>query len=166
LPHLLYLNEADTKQLLDMGEFLDYVERAFLLYGQYQTGKIRGSFSPMLSFPGMAEHSDVDYRAGGIDSIPTICSTMGFGFWENSKFGLPSLWCVAALNSTENGMPLCLIHGYYLSVARTGASSAVSSKYLAKKNPKTLGIIGSGALARYMLTAHMEQYKNLEEICV
>ena len=150
-----------------MREFLDYVEQAFRLYGQYQTGKVRGSFSPMLSFPAMTEHSDVDYRAGGLDSIPTICSTMGFGFWDNpTKFGLPSLWCVAALNSTENGMPLCLIHGYYLSVARTGAASAVGSKYLAKKNPKTLGIIGSGALARFMLLAHLELYKNLEEVTV
>jgi alanine dehydrogenase len=167
LSRIIYLSEAETKQLLGMKEFLDYVEKAYLLYGQYQAGKISGTFSPMVSFPATVEHSDIDYRAGSIGSIPTICSTMGFGFWDNpSKFGLPSLWSIAALNSTENGMPLCLIHGYYLSVARTGASSAVSSKYLAKKNPKTLGIIGSGILAKYMLKAHLEQFNNLEEALV
>lgn len=164
---ILYLNEADVRPLVTMGDILNYCEEAYQIYGKYQKGKAQGYFSSMSSFPTKTPHSDVDYRAGTVDPIPSICTTLGWGFWDNpEKYRLPSVWEVVSLNDINTGKPLCLMHGYYLGGARTGAAGAICSKYLAKKDPKTLGLIGAGTVNMYMLSAHLELYKKFEKVNV
>lgn len=165
---ILYMNEPDQRALVTMADIVQYAEEAYKIYGNYQAGKAQGHASPMSSFPTKTPHSDVDYRAGTFDPIPTICTTLGWGFWDNpqKREGLPSVWEIVCLNDIETGKPLCIMHGYYLGGARTGAAGAICSKYLAKTNPKTLGLVGAGTVNRYMLEAHMEVYKHFEEIRV
>ena len=47
----------------------------------------------------------------------------------------------------ETGFPLAICDGSYHTVMRTGASAAVSTKWLARKNSKKLAIVGAGHMA-------------------
>ncbi|MBS1866924.1 MAG: ornithine cyclodeaminase family protein, partial [Acidobacteria bacterium] len=58
-----------------------------------------------------------------------------------------------------------LIEGDRLSQQRTGAASGVSAKYLARKNAKTAGIIGTGWQAEAQLEA-IAAVRNLESVAV
>ncbi len=148
-----------------MKEIISYCEEAYQIFGRYQRGEAQANFSPMVSFPTKTQHTDVDYRAGTIDPIPTICTTLGWGFWDNpSKYKLPSVWEIVCLNDIKTGMPLCLMHGYYLGGARTGAAGAVCSKYLAKKDSTSLGLVGTGSVGLYMLWSHLELFKDIDVI--
>lgn len=60
---------------------------------------------------------------------------------------------VVSLYSMETGDLLALIEGDYLSQQRTGAASGVATKYLARSDAKTAGIIGSGWQAQSQLEA-------------
>ena len=121
---VLYLNDDDVKPLVRMADILEYCEEAYKLYGQYQAGGLYASFSPMSSYPTNVPHTDVDYRSGVMDGIPAICSTLGWGFWDNmTKYGLPSISVVVSLNDVKTGLPLALMTGYYLGAARTGAAA-------------------------------------------
>lgn len=164
---ILYLNEADVRPLVTMADIVKYCEEAYVAYGKWQAGKAHAAFSPMSSFATKTPHSDVDYRAGTLDPIPSICTTLGWGFWDNPrKNGLPSVWEIVCLNDLKTGKPLSVMHGYYLGGARTGGAGAVCSKYLAKKNSSKLGLIGAGTVNGYMLSAHLEVYKKFDEVRV
>lgn len=60
---------------------------------------------------------------------------------------------VVSLYSMETGDLLALIEGDRLSQQRTGAASGVATKYMARANAKTAGIIGSGWQAEAQLEA-------------
>jgi ornithine cyclodeaminase/alanine dehydrogenase-like protein (mu-crystallin family) len=50
---------------------------------------------------------------------------------------------------------LALMDDHHISTMRVGATSAVASKYLARKDAKVLGLLGSGEQARTQVTAHL-----------
>jgi alanine dehydrogenase len=164
MPTFLYLSEDQIKPLVTVADIVKFTEEGYKLYGQYQAGKIDANFSLMSSFPTKTPHSDVDYRAGTVEGIPSIATSLGFGFWDNpTKHNLPSVSVFMVLNSVETGLPLAILGGYYIAAARTGAAGAVASKYLARKNPKTIGLVGLGSVCRYMLESHLEIFKGIEE---
>jgi alanine dehydrogenase len=50
---------------------------------------------------------------------------------------------------------LALMDDHHISTMRVGATSAVASKYLARKNAKVMGLLGSGEQAKTQVTAHL-----------
>ena len=49
---------------------------------------------------------------------------------------------------------LAIMDDHYISTMRVGATSAVASKYLARKDAKVMALLGSGEQAKTQLTAH------------
>lgn len=62
---------------------------------------------------------------------------------------------VLALFHTESLRPAALIEANYLGYLRTGAASAVATRHLARPQARTLGVLGTGAVARFALDAHV-----------
>ena len=61
---------------------------------------------------------------------------------------LPNLSAVILLSELKSGFPIALIEGLMCSNLRTAAISSVAAKYLAPKNPSTIGFIGVGEQAK------------------
>jgi len=84
---------------------------------------------------------------------------------QNPKKGLLSVMAVIVLNDPKTGMPLALMDGTWITAMRTGAASGVATKYLAKKEAKTLGVVGAGFQAITQIAA-ISKVKKLKEILV
>jgi alanine dehydrogenase len=84
---------------------------------------------------------------------------------QNQKKGLLSVMAVIILNDPKTGMPLALMDGTWITALRTGAASAVATKYLARKDAKTLGVVGAGFQAITQIAA-ISKVKKLKEILV
>ncbi len=69
-------------------------------------------------------------------------------FPENPKKGLPTVPAVVVLLDAEDGRALALIDGFTLTEYRTGGASAVSAKYLARRDSETLLVVGAGTQGR------------------
>jgi alanine dehydrogenase len=67
-------------------------------------------------------------------------------FHENSKQGIPNHQATITLFDSETGSPVAFMDGEYLTAMRTSAGAIVSIKHLARKNSKTLAIVGAGVL--------------------
>ena len=52
------------------------------------------------------------------------------------------------LNDPDTGAPLALMSGNQISGMRTGAVPGVGARYLARKDAKVCGLIGSGPINR------------------
>jgi ornithine cyclodeaminase/alanine dehydrogenase len=74
-------------------------------------------------------------------------------FPGNPEKGLPLIYGLYLLYDPPTGRPLALIDGVYLTGVRTGAASAVATKYLSRKDSRVLGIIGTGVQAGFHLMA-------------
>jgi ornithine cyclodeaminase/alanine dehydrogenase len=74
-------------------------------------------------------------------------------FPGNPEKGLPLIYGLYLLYDPPTGRPLALIDGVYLTGVRTGAASAVATKYLSRSDSRALGIIGTGVQAGFHLMA-------------
>ena len=71
----------------------------------------------------------------------------------NAEKGLPRASALIILNDPETKMPICVLNGADISAVRTGASSGVAAKYLAKKNAETILLVGAGYQNQMQLEA-------------
>jgi alanine dehydrogenase len=155
MPTLL-LNKKEVRRLINIGDVIEVVEAAFRDYtagkGEmpskvYLTVK-DGDFRAMpASLPGEAGMKWVSVHPGNITK------------------GLPTVMAVLIYNDPNTGYPLAIMDASEITALRTAATSTIASKYLARKNPKTLGIIGAGYQAYHHIKAHCEIFK-FKEIMV
>jgi len=78
---------------------------------------------------------------------------------NNKKLGLPTITAVIILHDPKTSFPVSIMDGTSITAIRTGAAGAVAAKYLARKDSKTIGIIGAGVQARTQLLGLKELFK-------
>ncbi|NQV17944.1 MAG: ornithine cyclodeaminase [Armatimonadetes bacterium] len=74
-------------------------------------------------------------------------------FNDNPSKGLPAIQALVFLMNAENGKPLALMDGSYLTALRTGAASGAATDLLARKDSKVVAIFGAGVQGRTQLEA-------------
>lgn len=68
------------------------------------------------------------------------------------------------LNDKDTGAPLALMSANLLSAARTGGVPGVGAKHLARKDSKTVSVVGCGPINKACFTAMMTQLKQVEQV--
>jgi ornithine cyclodeaminase len=76
-------------------------------------------------------------------------------FPDNARAGLPSVLGSYVLMSGDTGAPLAAMDGTRLTLWRTAAASALAARYLAREDAGHLVMVGAGALAPFLIRAHM-----------
>ena len=84
------------------------------------------------------------------------------GNWSEDKYCVePGTYCgLIFLLSTQNGEPLAFINDGCLQHMRVGGGGGIGAKYLARKGAKTVGMLGSGGMAR----SYLEAFKSVRDI--
>lgn len=72
----------------------------------------------------------------------------------NRERGLRTVNAVYVLFDRQSGEPRALIDGEALTLRRTAAASLLAARYLARKDARTVLVVGTGRLARCMAHAH------------
>ncbi len=72
----------------------------------------------------------------------------------NHALGLPAVSGVYVLMSCETGQPLAVMDGTELTLRRTAAAAALAARSLARKDSRTLAVLGTGALSVPLVQAH------------
>ena len=78
---------------------------------------------------------------------------VGYHPQNPSNYNYPTILSNISRYSTQTGHLKSIIDGTFLTAFRTGAASAVATKYMAKVNSKILGLIGCGTQAITQLHA-------------
>lgn len=148
----LLLSEGDVKSLLTMSLAIEAVENSFRRLGD---GSALLHSRQRLH---LRSKSYLHYMA----AADGVSGYMGLKIYTSSGKGLRFL---VTLFSVETGDLVALIEADYLGQMRTGAASAVATRYLARENARTLGMIGTGLQARTQLAA-IAQVRKVKEIRV
>ena len=136
----IFLTENDVKEILTMDMALDTVEESFRLMAE---GTATNSPRSRIRLP----NGVLNFMAGAAPGA----GVMGFKSYGVAQ-GYPVKFYVQ-LSSTVTGELLAVIEASYLGQIRTGAASGVATKYMAKENASSVGVIGSGYQARTQLEA-------------
>jgi alanine dehydrogenase len=77
------------------------------------------------------------------------------GNWREDKYNTePGLYCgLVFLFSTKNAAPLAMINDGIIQHMRVGGGAGLGAKYLSREDSHTVGMIGSGGMARTYLQA-------------
>ena len=78
-------------------------------------------------------------------------------FPENGARALPSVMGSYLLMDGATGAPVCVLDGTRLTVWRTAAASALAARHLARQDASRMVMVGAGALAPFLIRAHMSQ---------
>lgn len=84
---------------------------------------------------------------------------------SNPQYGLPKAFGMLALFDLERGLPLALMDSVYITEVRTGAMSGVATRYMAREDSSSVGLIGSGIQAWAQLEA-MLAVRSIDEVHV
>lgn len=150
----LILSKKDVQKLINIGDVIPAVENAF---SDYAKGINKMPPKVYLTL------TDGDFRA-----MPASLRDAAGVKWVNVHpgnlaKGLPTVMAVLIYSDPKTGYPLAIMDATEITGYRTAATSAIASKYLARKESKTLGIVGAGYQAYYHIIAHVLLYK-FEEI--
>jgi len=139
---LLYLNESDVKELVDMSDAMDAVEKCFRAQGEGRAPNQprRRAFVPKgtlhVMFGGVVDGEEGYLGLKAYTTFPGVGVRFIFLLWD--------------ANTSEM---LALIEANVLGQLRTGAASGVAAKYMAREDARRAGLIGTGWQARAQLEA-------------
>ena len=145
----LLLNRNVVKDLLKMPDVIRVVEDAFKAWGQDKAN--------------MPPKAYLVVEQGDFRAMPAaIPGAVGMKWVNvhpnNMSRDLPTVMAVLIYSDPETGYPLAVMDATDITAYRTGATSAIASKYLARQNSHTLGIIGAGRQAYTQILAHAELF--------
>lgn len=135
----LFLREDEVSRVLRMDDVIAALEDAFRQHGLGKT----------VNRPRQRASTGSSVLHVMSAAIPSL-AVMGLKAYTSAHDGTRFL---GMLYSTETGELLAVMEANHLGQIRTGAASAVATKYLARADAGTVGIIGTGWQARSQLTA-------------
>jgi alanine dehydrogenase len=139
----LILGRTDIIGLVTPAEYVGCVEQAYRMHGE-------GRY-----YMDPKGHIVLDKYPGEWEAMPSYieepeaaaCKWVSIREQNRERFDLPTVFSILIYTHPETGFPLAICDGSFHTVMRTGASAAVSAKWLARKDSKVLAIVGAGHMA-------------------
>ncbi len=142
----LLLNRRDVASLLAPQDYLELVENAFRLH---QAGRTL----PLGLLHVDSHDGEFHVKAGGVELERTFfgLKTNGGFFQNRNRFGLPNIQGTILLCDGEHGYPLAILDSGAITIHRTGATTAVAAKHMARADSRVVTICGCGVQGRIQL---------------
>ncbi len=150
---LLYLSQAEVIKVgITMREIIEAMEVMFRAKGEGRT--------EMPPKPGI--HPGGENFAHAMPAYIPDLKSAGIkwvsGFPDNPSKGLPYISGLLIFNDVATGLPLAVMDCVWITAKRTGASSAISARRLARPESAVLGILGCGVQGRSHVEAMHELF--------
>jgi alanine dehydrogenase len=156
----LILSREQVQELLDMRAAIDAVESALV---EFSAGQ---AVMPVRVTTAVPAHGGIVLGMpaflGQTNALGTKIVTV---YKNNPARGLPTILAVVVVNDPETGKVEAIMDGGYLTAIRTAAASAVGTRYLARPESRTLGILGTGVQGFSHLWA-MKEVAAVEEVVI
>lgn len=158
----LVLTEKDVKKLLSIEEVMEAVELAF---AEKALNRVQMPFKPYIFYK--KYNGDLRSMQSYLEGLDISAVKVVSIHPENrEKHHLPTVMATLIVIDPRNGAPVAIMGSTWITDIGTGATGGVAAKHLARKTPRTVGLIGAGAQARTQLLTLLSLYGKLGEIRV
>lgn len=153
------LSRVDTERLLDIETVIEKVESAYVM-------KHKGNavLWPIIFHEFEPGVRDMDIKSGCLTDAHVFGLKLVSWFGPNKDNGLPQLVSTVMVLDGATGLPKAILSGKHITMMRTGAAGAIGAKYLARKNSKTLLMVGTGHMAAFQIAATLLSMESLERV--
>jgi len=137
---VIFLSEAEVRELLDLDELVDALSAA---HRDLSAGD--ASMPPRIA-------AMVQERQGLLGVMPAYLPSAGLACKLVTLFpqniDRHTHQAVIVVFDPENGTPLAVMDGTYITATRTAAGSALATRLLAREDAEVLALLGTGVQAR------------------
>lgn len=158
---LKILNELDIKKILNMNIAINAVESAYK-----QKSNNKGKVWPLVFYEYEHNVFDLDIRSGNLDDSNAYGLKLISYNENNPKLGLNKVNATSLICDSKTGQPIALLNAAPITSYRTGAAAGIGAKYLARKDSKTLLVVGSGNIATYSIVATLITMPCIEKVII
>lgn len=151
---VLWLDQEEVKSVIDMRSDMEVVESAFRQHGLGKVQMPPKSYLYYTEYNGDLRTMPAYLEEENITGVKIVNVHPG-----NPAKGLPTVMALIVLISPETGAPVAIMDGTYLTDIRTGAAGGIAAKYLARKDSRIIGMVGTGNQARSQLAALCEVFE-------
>ena len=156
----LLLTKSDVENLVSIRDATEAVRSVFKEHGMGKTKSYPRVHIPFEEFNGT-----IGYLEAAVDSLDSSASKIASLYFDNPNIGLPRIIALITLSRIDNGLPVAVMDGNYLTMLRTAAVSAVATDFLAKNDADTLGVIGAGVQGRGQLLG-VKEVREIKRVIV
>lgn len=153
------LGREVLEAVLPPADVIAAVERAFR-----ETAAGRAAALPRAVLP-MGRHGVFLAMVSALPRLGALGTKLVTVVERNQRRGLPTIHATYLLTDPETGAPLALMEAGFLTAIRTGATSAVAARYLARPDSRVVACFGAGVQARFQLLC-LSQVLPLAEVRV
>ena len=144
---MLILNAADVRRALPMTNAIEAMKQAF---AAFSSGK--ALVPPRIHLP-IASHSGTtlvmpSFVDGEHLADQALATKVVSLFDGNQARGLARIQAAVLVLQPDTGQPIALLEGATLTAIRTAAASGAATDLLARRDCRTLGLLGAGVQAR------------------
>lgn len=152
------LSEADVIRLLDPAVLIDGLAEGFRAQAR---GHVQCPDRVAIDIPQKGFSLSMP---AWIDGGPIAVKVVNV-FEGNLALGLPNHLALISLFDPQTGMPLCVMDGTAITGLRTAASAILSVRELARRDARTVTLIGAGVQGREHLRL-LSLIGDFDEICI
>jgi ornithine cyclodeaminase/alanine dehydrogenase-like protein (mu-crystallin family) len=140
----ILLSKNDVKKLLDMGETIEILGKAF---ADLASGR---AVMPQRTPIGAPDHGGVAlFMPAYLKGMGALGAKVVTVYKDNpTKFQMPTVLGTIILLDERTGAPVAVMDGGYLTAMRTGAVAGLATQWLARKDAKVHTMFGTGGMAR------------------
>lgn len=143
---VLILDENDIQSIIDIGSTVERMESAFLELGRGRVVMPKRSRMTIPDSTGTIRLMPAALLDSKVSGLKVLAGSAGHRQIGQNYF-------LIQLHDYEDGALQCIMSANRLTQLRTGALSAVATKYLARKNSKIIGLVGAGVQGQGQLEA-------------
>ena len=156
---LLRVTEADVRNLLLFSKAVDLAREAYV---KLANGEAVNPQRVLLTVPGGASLFFMPAHVSGQRTVSIKIARVNS---DNSARSLPTVMSDILVYDSRSGVLLAEIPGESLTAIRTAASSAVATDVLARRDVKSLGLLGTGRQAEAHVPA-IQQVRDISRVVV
>jgi alanine dehydrogenase len=171
---MILVDNDVVASVLSMKDCIEVQERAFagLLTGASISRPRIDTLVPCASEDAYFRFGSIEGATDGVHAVRLKSDIMTWpkhedGSWTREKYCVqPGCHCgLVLLFSTENGEPLAILSDGFLQHMRVGAAAGIGARLLSRVESRSVGLIGTGGMARTMLEA-LVTVRPIEEVRV
>jgi alanine dehydrogenase len=137
---VIFLSQAEVRELLDLDALVDALAEA---HKELSAGK--ASMPPRIAALVQQHEALLGVMPSYLPSTGLACKLVSLFPRNKDRETHQAVICVF---DPDNGTPLAVMDGAYITATRTAAGSALATRLLAREDSKVLALIGTGVQAR------------------
>ena len=157
---LLFLSSTEIKEILTMQDSIEAMESAFISLSKGSANVPQRTSLKLLEEKGEALFMPAYEKDSGLVTLKIVSV-----FKDNPSINLPKIQAMIFLMDANNGTPLAIMDGEYITTMRTGAASGLATKLLSRNNSEIAAIFGTSVQAVKQLEA-IDCVRKLEKVYI